>query len=105
MHLVYSWLEKFIKYPISVADSNPLQPGTLPPVQKAALGLVLGLSPGNSHSLWTDLLLTLLRCLKPQLLEEDWLPDLVQEKSPAKPALSSLSMEKVIELLVLLYRY
>lgn len=42
--------------------------GTLPPVQKAVLGLLPTLAPADAPALWPDFLGTLLDLLRPELL-------------------------------------
>ena len=107
--------------------------GTLPPVQKAAFALFPSLVPLQTQDLWPELLDSLIQLIKPHLLEGQLHQQLQQQlqqqvqvqaqaqrqgsfsqRGPAapssnnnslhRPALSSLSMEKALEILLQLYR-
>lgn len=108
--------------------------GMLPPVQKAAFALFPSLVPLQTQELWPELLDGLIQLIKPHLLEGQLHQQLQQQlqqqqqvqlqaqrqgsfshRGPAapssnnnslhRPALSSLSMEKALEILLQLYRY
>ncbi len=100
--------------------------GTLPPVQKAAFALFPSLVPLQPPELWPELLDSLIQLLKPHLLEGQQHQQLQQQlqhqqrqgsfnaRGPAapssnnnslhRPALSSLSMERALEILLQLYK-
>ena len=103
--------------------------GTLPPVQKAAFSLFPSLVPLQPPELWPELLDSLVQLLKPHLLEGQQHQQLQQQlqqqlkqqrqgsfnaRAPAapssnnnslhRPALSSLSMERALEILLQLYK-
>lgn len=102
--------------------------GTLPPVQKAAFSLFPSLVPLQPPELWPELLDSLIQLLKPHLLEGQQHQQQLQQqlklqqrqgsfnaRGPAapssnnnslhRPALSSLSMERALEILLQLYKY
>lgn len=76
--------------------------GTLPAVQKAALALFQTFLPLQLSQLWPDLINTILRIVNPSLLDS---PPVV-DASPRshRTDLSSFSMERVVDLLLQLYR-
>jgi hypothetical protein len=87
--------------------------GTLPPVQKAVFTLLPNLAPADMPELWPDLIDLLLHLLKPHLVEAAGSVEArAAEASPSggathvnKHAITSLSMEKAVEILAHLYRY
>lgn len=70
---VYAWLARLARHPWSDEDAAPgaapVVPGLLPPVQKAALGLLAGSPPEPARpALWDAYLETLVALLSPQQL-------------------------------------
>ena len=82
--------------------------GILPPVQKAALSLLPTLVPPvQLPQLWPDLILTLLRLIRPGLLQLP-VPSLSNSFNSSninKHALSSLAQERVVDTVAQLYRW
>ncbi|KAK9810126.1 hypothetical protein WJX72_005196 [[Myrmecia] bisecta] len=109
MRQLYRWLGKFVRYPTSEDDTNQAAPGTIPPVQKAALALFPTLAPTDLTDLWPDLFAALLALLQPAAPDPQAPPpEDAGAVSPAPPpprsALTSQCMERVVEICVQLYR-
>ncbi|KAK9868608.1 hypothetical protein WJX84_001848 [Apatococcus fuscideae] len=99
---IFGWLETFIKHPVG-QDDPPFLSGTLPAVQKAALGMLPTFLPLQLPDLWPDLIMTVLHITDPSLLESTLGHDGCSPRSH-RTGLSSFSMEKVVDLLLQLYR-
>lgn len=104
---MYSWVERLARNPLAADDSLPVVSGILPPVQKAAISLLPTLvPPQHLLELWPELVVTLLRLIRPNLLSTPAAPlsSSFNSSNINKHALSSLAQERVLDTVAQLYR-